>query len=468
MITIDKGFLDAFGGPDTELLARLLALHEQNRRRLEALERLYAREHAIKGRMRLKGLPNNRLAHDLPGYIVTMSAGYLVGNPISYAPTPEERAAFGPIIQALKAACADSVDAELAVDAAVYGKAVEICYADGEAQPRIAQVSPLEAFVVYDDTVEHKPLFGVCCARIMDRSLKEKGQRITVYTAHEIITYQRVSREKPVEIERWPHLFGGVPLTEYWNNSREQGDFEPVADLIEAYDTLQSDRVNDKQQFTDSILALYGIGGLGVEDTEEIGDYGMGSGSCDTGPGDERPAQRKEALSPSQRLRQTRTLFMPGEGAKAEFLTKPLAESDTEILRRSLKDDIHKLALVPDMTDEHFAGNVSGVAMRFKLLGLEQLTKVKERWFREGLRQRLRLFAAFLSVRGAAQVDADRVQIVFNRSLPVNELETAQTLAAYQPLVPRELLLAQVPFVADAPEAMTLLAKEKAGSAKEV
>ena len=47
-------------------------------------------------------------------------------------------------------------------------------------------------------------------------------------------------------------------------------------------------------------------------------------------------------------------------------------------------------------------------------------------------------------------MDADRVQIVFTRALPVNELEIAQTVNAYRGLVPDRLLLTQVPFVEDA------------------
>ena len=125
----------------------------------------------------------------------------------------------------------------------------------------------------------------------------------------------------------------------------------------------------------------------------------------------------------------------------------------------ALAADIHKLSMVPDLTDEQFAGNVSGVAMRFKLLGLEQLTKIKERWFREGLRTRLRRFCAFLALRGEAEVDAGRVEIIFSRSLPVNELETAQTLSAYRGLVPDRLLLSQVPFIGDA---QAVLADESA------
>lgn len=458
MITLDPGLLREDGTPDATLLTAILSRFNEERKRLEDLKKTYDREHSIKSRTRLKGLPNNRLAHDLPGYIVAMSAGYLVGNPVSYAPPESSKAAFEPIVAALKAACADNVDAELAVDAAVYGKGVERCYADGKARPRIAQVSPLDAFVVYDDTVEHQPLFGITLRKVLDRNLKPQKEVITLLTATEIVTYERVSKEAPRVMEREPHHFGGVPLTEYWNNSREQGDFEPVVDLIEAYDVLQSDRVNDKQQFTDSILALYGIGSLGVEDTEEVAPA---TSYWEDEEEQEVPPEKKEALTPSQRLRQTRTLFMPAEGAKAEFLTKPISEGDTDILRQSLKNDIHKLSMVPDLTDENFAGNVSGVAMRFKLLGLEQMTRIKERWFREGLRQRLRLFSAFLALRGAAVLNADEVQITFNRSLPINELENAQALSAYAGIVPREQLLAQVPFVADVEGAMAALAKEQ-------
>ena len=63
-----------------------------------------------------------------------------------------------------------------------------------------------------------------------------------------------------------------------------------------------------------------------------------------------------------------------------------------EALRKSLEQDIHKFANVPCMSDESFGGNASGVAMRYKLLGLEQITNIIERYFREGLKERLRFF----------------------------------------------------------------------------
>ena len=458
MLTIDRELLDADGLPRTDTLEAILREHDHQRERLVRLHGMYAREHSIMRRTRLKGLPNNRLVHDLPGYIATMAAGYLVGNPVRYTAAEGQEEAFTPVLEAYEAASVESVDAELAMDAAVYGKAAEVCYADAEARPRVAQLDARSAFVVYDDTVKHAPLLGITRRDTFDARLERTGEEVTLYTDRLIVHMRRTSRETPRETMREAHYFGGVPVVEYWNNAREEGDFEPVMGLIDAYDTLQSDRVNDKQQFTDAVFVLKGVGALGVDDTEEETVDADGTATAAGAAG-------KEAEDPSVRLRRTRTLFLPGDGADAQFVTKPDAESGNELLRMSLKSDIHKLCLVPDLTDEQFAGNVSGVAMRFKLLGLEQLTKIKERWFREGLRTRLRLFCAFLARKGTAALNAEKVQITFSRSLPVNDLEIAQTLATYQGMVPEKLLLAQVPFVEDAEAAGKLLNRERAEAA---
>ena len=458
MLTIDRELLDADGLPRTDTLEAILREHDHQRERLVRLHGMYAREHSIMRRTRLKGLPNNRLVHDLPGYIATMAAGYLVGNPVRYTAAEGQEEAFTPVLEAYEAASVESVDAELAMDAAVYGKAAEVCYADAEARPRVAQLDARSAFVVYDDTVEHAPLLGITRRDTFDARLERTGEEVTLYTDRLIVHMRRTSRETPRETMREAHYFGGVPVVEYWNNAREEGDFEPVMGLIDAYDTLQSDRVNDKQQFTDAVFVLKGVGALGVDDTEEETVDADGTATAAGAAG-------KEAEDPSVRLRRTRTLFLPGDGADAQFVSKPDAESGNELLRMSLKSDIHKLCLVPDLTDEQFAGNVSGVAMRFKLLGLEQLTKIKERWFREGLRTRLRLFCAFLARKGTAALNAEKVQITFSRSLPVNDLEIAQTLATYQGMVPEKLLLAQVPFVEDAEAAGKLLNRERAEAA---
>lgn len=394
------------------------------RPRLVRLYKAYDGEGAIKNRVRAQGLPNHRLAHAYPRYIVTMAAGYLVGKPVAYD-AKDQKSAVAALRGAYAACDMDSVDAELAVDAAICGRGVCVCYADEAGRPRAATLDPKNAFVVYDDTVEHKPLLGVHWMTRYDDTGRRCGVTVHVHTKREILTFEGQTLGTLARMgEGRRHFFGGVPMVEFWNNAQETGDFEPVLSLIEAYDLLESDRVNDKQQFTDAVLLLTGC-------TLENDDP-------------------KDPRSPAQRLLEEKTLSLPDTDARAEWLVKQSDESGTQALRDALCSDIHKMSMVPDMTDQNFASNASGVAMRYKLLGLEQLTAIKERWFREGLRSRLRLYAHFLRLIAAANLDAEKVSVIFTRSLPVNESETAQMVAQLDGVVPRRILLGQLPFVEDA------------------
>jgi SPP1 family phage portal protein len=403
--------------------------------RLAKLYEYYVGLSTITKRTRTTGLPNNRLMHGYPAYIATMTSGYLIGDPVLYS--SENEAALQAVQDAYNAADVGSIDAEIALNQAIYGRGVELVYADSQARPRTTPLDPQNAFVVYADDAEGLPLFGVYRLMTVDSSGEISTKRYTVYTQTEVIEYSVVNGYLGDEVNRYAHNFPYVPMVEYWNNSVQTGDFEGVISLIDAYDVLQSDRVNDKEQFADALLVLTGVVGF---DTS-------------SDPLDTRTA--------AQRLKQEGTLSLPDPQAKAEYLIKQMSESDTEILKDAIKSDIHKFSYVPDMTDEQFAGNSSGVAMKYKLLGLEQLTKIKERWFREGLRWRLRLFSGLLGLKGKQVLDADSVQMQFRRSLPVNDLEIAQTVQMLKDLVPTKLLLAQVPFVEDVESAFDELEQEK-------
>ena len=119
---------------------------------------------------------------------------------------------------------------------------------------------------------------------------------------------------------------------------------------------------------------------------------------------------------------------------------------------------------MPDLTDKAFAGNQSGVAMRYKLFGLEQLCNEKERWFREGLRCRLRLLCAFLAVKGQPAIDADSIEITFTRNLPADTQAQAGIVTTLRDLVSDETLLRQLEFVDD-PEAEMARVQEQRDAA---
>lgn len=90
----------------------------------------------------------------------------------------------------------------------------------------------------------------------------------------------------------------------------------------------------------------------------------------------------------------------------------------------------------------------------------EQITKIKERYFREGLKERLRLLCSWLEFTGKAHIDSRGISIQFTRALPVNETEVAQLVSELRDIVPLDILLGLLPFVDD-PEAAAEKVREK-------
>lgn len=431
MIVRSRKRLKADGLPSSTTLRAIMTERETDMKKLKSLERVYKMHHDIANRKRRDSTaPNTIIQHDYPGYIVKVASSYLIGDAIKYDSSTQAEQ-VGALRDLYSLCDIDSIDIEIAEDASIYGRGVEIVYTNEEANIRSAVLSPLEAFVVYDNTVEHKPILGIHVLPDID----DKGGVCSydVYVATDKVTahYHGKTIDKLTYMEETAHYFGRVPIIEYWNNAHEESDFERVMPLIDAYDIVQSDRVNDKQQFTDSLLMLSGFSDI------EGGD-------------DEGTMNRRK-----------RILVSPQSDARMEWITKPAIEADTNILMESLNADIHKFSCIPDMSDQNFAGNTSGVAMRFKMLGLEQITRHKERWFREGLKTRLACYAEYMRIVMTIMIDITAIKMTFTRGMPINDLELAQTLAMYKGIAPTRQLLSRVPFIDDDAEAYKQLMKEE-------
>lgn len=329
-----------------------------------------------------------------------------------------------------------SLDSEIVKDMSIYGRAYELIYADASSQPRSVKLNPENTFICYGQTVTESKLLAVYYYKKYDLDGSCKGIECYVYDSSYIYIYScDTDNFAALELkEKTRHYFGDVPVIEYRNNEEMQGDFEQLISLIDAYNTLASDRVNDKEQFVDAFLFLSGID----IDSDQ-----------------------------AKKLREEKIL-MGFENSTAQYLNKNLNEADTEVLRNNLKEDIHRFSKVPDLSDESFGNNLSGVAIKYKLLGFEQHIKYKERRVAAGLRARFSLYTNFLSLKGAMEyVPTHRVDIVFNHNLPANNLEIAQMISYLADKVTQETLLGQLDFVGDAKEEAQLAQKEAAKKADE-
>ena len=105
------------------------------------------------------------------------------------------------------------------------------------------------------------------------------------------------------------------------------------------------------------------------------------------------------------------------------------------------------------------------VAMEYKLLGLEMITKVKERRYKIGLRKRIRLYCNFLGMQ-AIVVEDGSIVATFSRALPKNLQELAQIVANLSNMVSAKTLLKQIPFVEDPDYEIEAVNEQKAEDVK--
>lgn len=398
-----------------QVLNDVIAYHERSKGRFDMLERYYLGRHSIFERSKDDRLSNNKVMVNHAKYITDINVGYLLGNPVDYQ--VGEGFEIKPLLDAYKKQTIHDLDSEIARDVSIFGLQYEYLYANEKAEPKSCKTDNRNTILVYDDTVEHHKLFGLIYRPVY------KG---TVFAYWEVIyvdkQIKRVYRSDSGSLRQVGadevHAFGDVPMICYRNNPEMMGDYESVISLIDAYNLLQSDRINDKEQLVDAVLCLYGM------------DF---------------DAEQAEMLRESRMLAN-----LPADG-RVEYLIKTLQEGDVDILRQNIENDIHKISMVPNMSDHNFVGNSSGVAIRYKLLAFEQNIKNKERYMEKGLMERFRLYNHFLYTQSKMEiVPVEEADAVFKRNLPSNDYEISQMINNLADFVDAKTLISQLSFIRDA------------------
>lgn len=417
-----------------ELIYKLIQKHTQECQRLKKLKSYYMGDHDIlRHERRNKNAPNFKTVANHAKDIADTATGYFMGNAIKYNNTAEGD--LEPLLVAFDGAEIDQVDAQNALNMAIYGRAYEYIYAkEGLTELDSTSVDPENVFLVYDDSIERKVLFAVYYYEIKDDTKDATKYQAEVFTQnlhyHIVLRDSSTGTTQNEQVE--PHNLGQIPIIEYRNNHFAIGDYEQQISLIDAYNSLMGNRVNDKEQAVESILVLYGA---------QLAD------------------NQEEAREAMRILAEEGLLELPAD-AKADFLKNALDENATEILRKALKEDIYTFSHVPNLTDENFAGNSSGVAMEFKLLGIEMITKTKEANYKRGIRQRISIFAHYLGMQQIA-LEAHSIVPQFSRGLPKNLLELSQIINNLEGKVSLRQLISLLPFVEDPDAELEALEEEK-------
>lgn len=397
---------DEEGRPSPEGIRRAYRQWRSYQTRYAMLRDYYVGRHAIEGKK-----DGAKICANVCKYVADTITGYMTGNPIVYSYDEEDTDADA-ICSLLRKQDSTQSDAEVIKVMSIYGRALRLVYHadDNDLTPKSTVFTPMEAFVAYTGTVEPDSVFGA----VVYEQVEDDNSRTYLMDLYGRKDVQRwISRSpegswQPLG-EPKLHRFGRVPLIEYKNDLDYISDIEGIISLQDAYNSILSDRQDDKDSFADAMLVLSGFA-LGV-DADEVNEG-------------------------KATLKKQRVLQLSDGNQSAQWLTKTLNEADVQVLADALVNDMHKFARVPNLSDEQFASNASGVAMQFKLFGTDILAGNKMRNFQKGQSRLFKLYDAALHNVTASEnykTDiSDRIHCVFRFSIPTDLNYEAQSLATYK------------------------------------
>ena len=317
-------------------------------------------------------------------------------------------------------------DSDFLLDALVYGVAAELMFIDETGHTSFRLINPTSCFGVCDDSLTGDLLYFV---RIYAASEWDNSNTyfVDVYSDSSITQYKMSGENgQLIFIDEQPHFFSQVPAN-IFALPDEKSIFDCIITLQDAANEIVSAEIDDYNAFCDAYLTLIGVDA----DNDDVAA-----------------------------MKQNRILLLP-EGAAAQWLTKNSSDTQVENILKRIQDSIYRIAACPDFSSETFVGGVSsGVAIRYRLTGMETRAGKIEGAMKKALQRRVEIIAGIASLKLGEEVFRD-INIDFKRNIPNDEATIINLVNALKGTVSDATLLGQLDFVDDVNAELEAVKKQR-------
>lgn len=390
-----------------------------------------------------------RRAHNFGKIIAQFVAGYTTSVPVKYAIDDDKQQEQ--VDQFNKYNDIVTLDNDLMYDVAKYGRAFELQYRTGNNNQQANNVklsNVFETFVIYDNTIERNPIAAVRIVQVQDISGSDEEQyTVNLYTDSKIVTFKNITRSigQLEVVSETPHFYNDVPIIEYNSNRYRTGWYEDVISLIDAYDAVNSDTSNYMTDVVNSLLVISGDFQAprdknGKEDINQLIHSIKKYGLLPLQSGTDRQGN--------------------ATSIDAKYINPEFNSTASENYQQRLYKDIFMMSNVPNLSDESFSGNSSGVAMRYKIFGFEQAIAQTINSFKRSLGKRYELLGHITSNLKGGLIEFGNVKVTFTPNLPYAISEEVEMLRSVGVPLSRKTMYNQTHFT-DADNEEANLEKEE-------
>ena len=365
--------------------------------------------------------PCNKIVTNFCHQIVQQYLGFNIGVPVTYEVSDD-------VMDILNYNDVTEKDNLLLRNALIFGKAFELQYLDEEKKERFDIIDTRFGIDVYGDELEQDELkyfIRMYCVDTIGLQT-HNNWRIEVYDSVNAYTYTCNSDFSNLNLTKtMVHNYGQVPVTVLQLNDEEQSIFAQVMSLQDAYNTLVSSEIDDWEAFVDAYMVLKGV----TANEEDIKDM------------------------------KTNRVIILDPDSSAEYLTKQVNDGQIQNMLDNIKSMIFKMSNAPDFSDPDFMAQ-SGIALQYKLVGFNNVSKAIMNRMEKALRKRIELFQSIEILKGVNENSFADIDIIFTQNIPANTLDVAQIINQLRGIVSTETLLTLLPFVKDAKEELKKIDKE--------
>lgn len=380
---------------------------------------------------RIDNKVNNQLNNAFDVEIVDTKVGYMFGHPISYESEDKESKLAKEIKDFNTRNIVEDEDSEWGKKATICGYGARLVYVDTDGKLRIKNINPWEVIILSDGDIT-EPVFSMryFSSFTLENGVKKEIHKAEFYDSKKIYFFQsNDGGANYTLVGTQIHFADYCPLFGLPNNEELMGDAEKVYKLIDAYDRTISDASNEIEQYRLAYLILKGLGA----DEETLNN-----------------------------LKRTGIFELFDEKDDVSYLTKDINDSLIENHLDRLEENILRFAKSVNFSDESFGTSITGVAMRFKIMALENKCITMERKMTAALRYQYKVLCSVWAKKGICTTeDYLKVWFSFKRNLPSNLLDEAQTTSQLRGQVSEKTRLSLLSFVDDVDYEIEEMEKEK-------
>lgn len=384
-----------------DVLQKALFVHLQNQADIDYLYRYYRGDQPILNREKdVRPEINNKIVENRANEIVSFKVGYLMGEPVQYVSRGDNEGIAKNVMRLNDYVMSEdkpAKDKELADWFHICGTSYRMILPDDmadvdedEAPFEIFTLDPRYCFVVYSTALGNPPLMGV------KYILKEDGT--LVFSCYTQDHYYEVNNTWAILHSEPQYL--GIPIIEYPANKARLGAFEIVIPLLDAINTVESNRLDGVEQFVQALMLFHNVD-ISSEDFGNLKEMG--------------------AIKFKDIDAQTK--------AEIQYLTSEMNQAQTQTLVDSMYNTVLTICGMPNRNGGSSTSDTgSAVIMRDGWSAAEARAKDSELMFKRSEKEFLKLLLRICRDLGDLSLKLSGLEIRFTRRNYENITEKANVL----------------------------------------